>query len=59
MGLIDGFVYLGTAIQSISLGYLTSASWDYWPWFMLPFAIIGLCLCLKIWKAKPQPKKAA
>ena len=59
VGLIDGFVYLGTAIQSISLGYLTSASWDYWPWFMLPFAILGLCLCLKIWKARPMPKKAA
>ncbi len=58
VGLIDGFVYLGTAIQSISLGYLTAKSWDYWPWFMLPFAIIGFLLCLRIWKAAPQPKKA-
>ncbi len=59
VGLIDGFVYLGTAIQSISLGYLTAKSWDYWPWFMLPFAVLGFVLCLRIWKAAPQPKSSA
>lgn len=59
VGLIDGFVYLGTAIQSISLGYLTAKSWDYWPWFMLPFATLGFVLCLRIWKAAPQPKSDA
>jgi hypothetical protein len=56
VGLIDGFVYLGTAVQSISLGYLTSRSWDYWPWFMLPFAVGGFLLSLRIWNAKPAPK---
>ncbi|MDR0966350.1 MAG: MFS transporter [Myxococcales bacterium] len=59
VGLIDGFVYLGTAIQSISLGFLTAKSWNYWPWFMLPFAIIGFLLSLRIWKAAPQPKSIA
>jgi sugar phosphate permease len=53
VGVIDGFVYLGTAVQSVSLGYLTSRDWAYWPWFLMPFAVIGLLLCLRIWGAKP------
>ena len=53
VGVIDGFVYLGTSVQSVSLGYLTSKDWSYWPWFLLPFGIIGLLLCLKIWNARP------
>ena len=53
VGVIDGFVYLGTALQSVCLGYLTSNSWTYWPWFLLPFALIGFGLCLRIWHAKP------
>ena len=57
VGMIDGFVYLGTAVQSIGLGYLTSRSWDYWPWFLMPFSLIGFLLCLRIWNAKPAPKK--
>lgn len=56
VGIIDGFVYLGTAVQSISLGYLTGQDWSYWPWFMFPFALIGFLLSLKIWNAKPTPK---
>lgn len=58
VGLIDGFVYLGTGIQSMSLGFLTSLSWSYWPPFLLPFAIIGLVLSIKIWYAFPQAKKS-
>lgn len=54
VGVIDGFVYLGTAVQSISLGYLTSKDWAYWPWFLLPFTVIGFLLCLRIWGAKPK-----
>ncbi len=56
VGVIDGFVYLGTAVQSFSLGYLTSKNWSYWPWFLLPFSIIGFLLLLRIWHAKPGPK---
>jgi MFS transporter, OPA family, glycerol-3-phosphate transporter len=54
VGMIDGFVYLGTAVQSVALGYLTERSWSYWPWFLLPFAVIGLALCRRIWSAKPR-----
>jgi OPA family glycerol-3-phosphate transporter-like MFS transporter len=54
VGVIDGFVYAGTALQSVSLGYLTTADWAYWPWFLLPFAIVGALLSLRIWNAKPK-----
>jgi OPA family glycerol-3-phosphate transporter-like MFS transporter len=53
VGLIDGAVYLGTAIQSISLGYLTERSWHYWPIFLAPFAALGVFLALRIRKALP------
>ncbi len=53
-GITDGFVYLGTGLQSISLGYLTSKSWQLWPIFLVPFTIIGLVLALRIWKAIPE-----
>lgn len=53
VGIIDGFVYLGTAVQSICLGFLTTENWGYWPWFLLPFAIVGFLLTLRIWNAKP------
>lgn len=53
VGMIDGFVYLGTAIQAVSLGYLTERSWSYWPWFLTPFAVVGFVLCRRIWNARP------
>ncbi len=52
VGIIDGFVYLGTAVQSLSLGALTGLSWAYWPVFLLPFSVIGFVLLLRIWNAK-------
>lgn len=54
VGVIDGFVYLGTGVQSLALGYLTERNWNYWPAFLLPFSIIGFLLLLKIWNAKPK-----
>lgn len=56
VGMIDGAVYLGTAIQSISLGYLTTRSWAFWPPFLLPFAVAGFVLLLRIWKVVPKGK---
>ena len=50
-GVIDGFVYIGTAFQAVCLGQLTTRSWHYWPPFLLPFAVAGFLLCLRIWKA--------
>ena len=57
VGLIDGFVYLGTGFQSIALGFLLSKSWNYWAPFLVPFAVIGFILAIKIWHAFPQGKK--
>ncbi|MCI0493755.1 MFS transporter [candidate division KSB1 bacterium] len=57
VGLIDGFVYLGTGVQSLSLGFLTEQSWNYWPPFLIPFAIIGLALAIRIWYAFPHAKR--
>lgn len=57
VGLIDGFVYLGTGVQSLTLGFLTELNWNYWPLFLIPFSIIGLILAIKIWHAYPQAKR--
>jgi len=54
VGVIDGFVYLGTGVQSIALGYITEWNWNYWPLFLLPFSFVGLMLLVKIWNAKPS-----
>ncbi len=52
-GIVDGFVYLGSGIQSISLGYLTSQSWRWWPVFLMPFALTGAVLAIRIWHQLP------
>jgi sugar phosphate permease len=51
VGVIDGFVYLGTAVQSLSLGFLTGKDWIWWPVFLLPFAVLGFGLLTRIWNA--------
>lgn len=53
-GITDGFVYLGSGIQSISLGYLTGFDWIFWPLFLVPFAGIGLYLSIKMWHQLPD-----
>lgn len=57
VGLIDGFVYLGTGVQAISLGFLTELNWGYWPPFLVPFAVIGFVLAIKIWHAFPHARR--
>ena len=59
VGLIDGMVYLGTGLQSLSLGFITSWNWQYWPVFLIPFAIIGIALTRTIWHAIPKGRAAA
>lgn len=54
VGLIDGFVYLGTGVQSFALGFITEWNWSFWPIFLIPFAIIGILLTTKIWNAYPK-----
>jgi OPA family glycerol-3-phosphate transporter-like MFS transporter len=56
-GIVDGCVYLGSGLQSISLGYLTSKSWSYWPMFLLPWAVIGTLFAIRIWHSLPEATK--
>lgn len=58
VGVIDGFVYAGTALQSVALGFLTTKDWKWWPLFLIPFAIAGFLLCLRIWNARPSGRPA-
>lgn len=53
VGIIDGFVYLGTGFQSFALGWITTRDWAWWPLFLIPFGIVGTLLLTRIWHAKP------
>lgn len=53
-GIVDGCVYLGSGLQSISLGYLTSKDWHYWPLFLIPFTLLGMFFSLKLWSKLPE-----
>ncbi len=67
VGIIDGFVYGGTALQSLLVGMIipegpaakVAENWRSWPVAMVPVAIIGLVLCTRVWNAKPQKAAAA
>jgi MFS transporter, OPA family, glycerol-3-phosphate transporter len=53
-GIVDGFVYLGSGLQSISVGFLTKQSWLWWPLFLMPFALLGCFLAIQIWHELPD-----
>jgi OPA family glycerol-3-phosphate transporter-like MFS transporter len=64
-GLIDGFVYFGTALQGFVYARVLPergsaeagdiSSWYAWPIAMIPMAIIGLLLAIKVIKAVVTP----
>ncbi len=66
-GIIDGFVYLGTGTQAFLYGSILPkgdaakdpANWTVWPAPMIVMALIGLCLCIPIWNARPKSSSAA
>ena len=57
-GITDGFVYLGTGLQSMVLGQVLSAdnpeTWRYWPAFLVPFAVISIYLAIRMWNSLPE-----
>jgi OPA family glycerol-3-phosphate transporter-like MFS transporter len=61
VGIIDGFVYLGTGLQSLIVGSVlpqgelakVAGNWSSWPMAMIPMALVGLFLCTRVWNAKP------
>jgi OPA family glycerol-3-phosphate transporter-like MFS transporter len=67
VGIIDGFVYLGTGAGTLILGKTlpveaaakTASNWWTWPATMLPVAGIGLALASRLWNAKPNSKAPA
>jgi OPA family glycerol-3-phosphate transporter-like MFS transporter len=59
VGLIDGLVYLGTGVQSLALGFITTWNWQFWPVFLIPFAVAGIGLTMRIWHAIPSGKQTA
>ncbi len=75
VGIIDGFVYLGTAVMSLVYGLILPGNeidaatgmradanpdnWAIWPLAMIPLALLGLVLASRIWNAKPRPKGAS
>lgn len=78
VGIIDGFVYIGSTVQSFLYGAMLPASkirnaagdlvdnpdshdignWSIWPWAMMPVALIGFVLTLRIWNARPSSRSA-
>jgi len=62
VGVVDGLVYLGTAVQSFAAGLMTPSgdaakdpsNWLGWPLFLVPFALLGLLLSTRIWGALPR-----
>jgi len=64
VGLIDGMVYLGTAAQSVYFGSVLPngdaakdpSNWHSWPIAMIPMALIGFLLALRLWNAHPTAK---
>jgi OPA family glycerol-3-phosphate transporter-like MFS transporter len=57
MGIVNGFAYLGSTIQSYGLAYLLTSkngtNWMWLPIFVMPFAIIGTLISIKIWHELP------
>ena len=67
VGVIDGFVYLGTAVEALVLGRVLPkdelahdpANWWTWPVVMVPAAVVGLALSARVWNARPKAKAFA
>ena len=68
-GLIDGFVYFGSALQGLIYGRLLPEandpassdpqSWRAWPLAMIPAAVIGIALSLTVYNARVASKKSS
>src|SRR4029079_12612747 len=61
VGVIDGFVYLGSSLEAVVLGRVLPkeqaahdpSAWWTWPAVILPAAAIGLLLATRVWNARP------
>ena len=72
VGIIDGFVYAGTAFMAILYGWILPSdvpdasgmipaadpdNWSIWPISMIPVALVGLLLATRVWSATPKGKE--
>jgi len=65
VGIVDGMVYIGTGFQSILTGSLIPSgeaakdpsNWIAWPIILIPAALVGMILSIKIYNAFPNPNK--
>jgi OPA family glycerol-3-phosphate transporter-like MFS transporter len=66
VGIVDGAVYAGTAVQSLVVGGLIPSgdaakdpnNWSHWPMALVPLSVVGLALTTRVWNARPQTKVA-
>ena len=57
-GIVDGFAYLGSGLQSLCIGHMVHYwSWYWWPVFLMPFAIMGGTIAVRIWHSLPAATK--
>ncbi|MEJ2637149.1 MAG: MFS transporter [Calditrichia bacterium] len=57
-GIIDGFVYLGSGVSGVFLGFLIDKfGWGSWAYMLIPFGIVGLILNITIWNVMPKSRK--
>jgi MFS transporter, OPA family, glycerol-3-phosphate transporter len=55
MGIVNGFAYVGSCIQSFGLGFLVErGGWLWLPVFVIPFAVAGLIISIIIWHDLPE-----
>lgn len=63
VGIVDGAVYIGTSVQAIVTGLIVTdhgdaakdpSAWSAWPIILIPFAILGMILCVRIFNALPN-----
>lgn len=57
MGIINAFAYVGSSIQSYGIGFLSEKGGSHWIWlpvFVIPFAVAGLWMAVKIWHDLPE-----
>ena len=61
VGIIDGFVYAGTAVMSFTYAQVLPeqspdpSRWLAWPVAMIPVAALGTLLARRIWHATARP----
>ncbi|HVU07942.1 MAG TPA: hypothetical protein VHG89_05300 [Verrucomicrobiae bacterium] len=57
-GVVDTFAYIGSSLQSFSLGFvITHGGWRWWPIYIIPFALAGGGIALWIWNELPAATK--